>query len=513
MSSSKSKLANSDNGVTDGDQSQLLAAVDLGSNSFHTVVARYHGNRLDIIDRHKETVRLAAGIDDDYYLSEPAQNRALDCLERIQQLMSQVPPENIRAVGTNTLRRISNSQTFLPKAEAALGSSIDIISGHEEARLIWLGVTQSLGDAPAKRLILDIGGGSTEFIYGENQTPRQLASLQIGCVRLTEKYFANGDLTRKAFKAAKQDAMHELAPIQRRWRKFPWEIAIGTSGSAQAISLVLRDNGITDGTITYTGMRAVRSLCLKCGNSEQLHLAGLSSDRQRVFAAGLAAMMGIFKALKIDSLRTTETALREGVLYDLIGDRQGRELRHESVRSLARHYHLDRKHGRRISRTARELLRQVATPWKLEAEIYPAYLHWAARLHEIGLGIGFRGYHRHGAYIIDHSNLPGFSRQEQYILATLIQAHRKRLPLERLQSMKEKKALVIIKLAILLRIAVYLHRDRAPKRDTKVEITAKRNTVTLTFQRGWLARHPLTRADLAQEAERLAEAGFTLKIE
>lgn len=520
MSSNKSKkaaIAELTNNLRDsqntGNDDQLIAAIDLGSNSFHTVVARHQGNQLDIIDRHKETVRLAAGIDDDYFLNEDAQHRALDCLERIQQLMTQVPPENIRAVGTNTLRRISNSDSFLPLAEAALGSSIDIISGQEEARLIWLGVTQSLGDAPAKRLILDIGGGSTEFIYGENHTPHELASLQIGCVRLTEKYFGNGKLTRAAFKAAKQDAMHELAPIQRRWRKFPWEVAIGTSGSAQAISLVLRDNGITDGSITYAGMRAVRSLCLGFKNSENLNLPGLSSDRQRVFAAGLAAMMGIFKALKIDRLRTTETALREGVLHDLIGDRQGRELRHESVRALAKRYKLDDKQARRISKTARELLQQVAEPWGLTTEIYPAYLHWAARLHELGLVIGFRGYHRHGAYIADNSNLPGFSRQEQHILGTLVQAHRKRIPLERLQTMKESQALVLIKLSILLRIAVYLHRDRAPRRETDVKIHAINHVVALQFKRGWLARHPLTHSDLLQEAERLAEAGFTLKIE
>ncbi len=511
MSSTEPKLtANNDTPETD---SQLVAAIDLGSNSFHTVVARCQGNQLDIVDRHKETVRLAAGIDEHYFLNADAQQRALDCLQRISQLMSQVPNENIRAVGTNTLRRISNSETFLPQAEAALGTPIDIISGHEEARLIWLGVTKSLGDAPSKRLILDIGGGSTEFIYGEDHTPHELASLQIGCVRLTEKYFANGDLTSKAFKAARQDAMHELAPIQRRWRKFPWQTVIGTSGSAQAISLVLKENGLSDGTITYSGMREVRKLCIQCGNSQKLKLAGLSADREKVFAAGLAAMMGIFKALKIESMRTTETALREGVLYDLMGDRQGRELRHESVRALAKRHRLDSRHARRISKTARALLAQVANSWKLNTEIHMAYLHWAARLHELGLGIGFRSYHRHGAYIVDHSNMPGFSRQEQHTLGTLIQAHRKRIPLERLEHLTEKQGAVIIKLAILLRLAVYVHRDRAPKRETPIRIKAKGRQLTVTFKRGWLNRHPLTRADLEQEAARLTEAGFNLIID
>lgn len=509
MGNKISKLAASNH----GDQEQLIAAVDLGSNSFHTVVARCHGNQLDIIDRHKETVRLAAGLNSSNSLNQAAQTRALDCLERLKQLLSQVPQQNIRAVGTNTLRRISNSASFLPLAEKALGSSIDIISGQEEARLIWLGVTQSLGDAPSKRLIIDIGGGSTEFIYGEGHTPHELASLQIGCVRLTENYFSNGDLNKAAFKAARQHAMHELAPIQRRWRKFPWDIAIGTSGSAQAISLVLKENGITDGEITYAGMRAARALCIERGNSSNLDLAGLSNDRQRVFAAGLAAMMGIFKALKIKSMRTTETALREGVLYDLMGDRQGRELRHESVRALAKRYRLDNKHGRRISKTARLLLTQVATHWNLGSDSYAAYLHWAARLHELGLVVEHRSYHRHGAYVVDNSNLPGFSRQEQHILGTLIQGHRKRLPLERLSALSEERALILIKLAILLRIAVYLHRDRAPKREPQVSIHADRNSLTLAFKRGWLARHPLTFADLKQEATRLAEAGFTLKIE
>lgn len=477
------------------------------------MVARCVGNQLEVIDRHKETVRLAAGLNADDYLDQAAQQRALDCLERLQQLLSQVPANNIRAVGTNTLRRISNSDTFLPLAEAALGNNIDIISGHEEARLIWLGVTQSLGDAPPKRLIIDIGGGSTEFIFGENHTPHELTSLQIGCVRLNEKYFADGALNRAAFNAARLDAMHELAPMQRRWRKFPWDIAIGTSGSAQAIRLVLQANNLTDGDITYDGMRAAEKLCIAQGNSAQLDLAGLSDDRKPVFAAGLAAMMGIFKALKIKAMRTTETALREGVLYDLMGDRQGRELRHESVRALAQRYRVDHKQSRRISKTARELLSQVSQSWGLEHDSYAAHLHWAARLHELGLVIGYRGYHRHSAYVVDNTSLPGFSRQEQHLLGTLIHGHRKRLPLDRLTHLPEKRALVLLKLTILLRIAVYLHRDRAPRREPHVSLVAKSHSLTVRFRHGWLARHPLTKADLLQEATRLADAGFTLNIE
>ena len=304
-----------------------------------------------------------------------------------------------------------------------------------------------------------------------------------------------------------------METIKRRWRRYPWQVAIGTSGSAQAISLVLQAHGFTDGAITLAGMKAAQKLCIACGNSERLHLQGLSEDRQRVFAAGLAAMMGIFKALKIDSMSPTETALREGVLYDLISDRQGRELRHASVRALAKRHRLDAKHARRVSKTARALLAQVADAWKLNREIYPAYLHWAARLHELGLAISYRGYHRHGAYVVDYSNMPGFSRQEQHILATLIQGHRKRLPLERLETLREKHALTVIKLSILLRLAVYLHRDRSPKKQPHIEITAKRNNISLRFKRGWLARHPLTRADLEKEASRLTEAGFNLHIE
>lgn len=491
---------------------QLIAAVDLGSNSFHTVIGRYQDKKLDIIDRHKETVRLAAGLDDDDKLSLDAQQRALDCLTRLKQLLGQVPNQNIRAVGTNTLRRVSSPQNFLSQAEAALGSPIDIISGHEEARLIWLGVTQSLGDAPAKRLIVDIGGGSTEFVYGEQHEPKVLDSLQIGCVRLTEKYFAEGKLTHKAFKLAQLDAMHELAPIQRKWRKLKWDLVIGTSGSAQAISLVLAANNITDGTITLDGMRAAKKLCVKCKNSSKLYLEGLSEDRQRVFAAGLAAMIGIFKALKIKRMRITETALREGVLYDMLTDRQGRELRHESIRALAKRYQLDSKQGRRISKTARELLSQVSAAWGLEEEIHAAFLHWAARLHELGLSLNHRGYHRHGAYILDHSNLPGFSRQEQHTLATLVHGHRKSLPMTRLQALNEPRAVAALKLMILLRIAVYLHRDRTPKKAPELKALASHNKLTLTFKTGWLNRHPLTQLDLQTESKRLAEAGYQLNI-
>ena len=512
MLSSKRATQRQDDTSNSPAEPQLIAAVDLGSNSFHTVIGRYEDKKLDIIDRHKETVRLAAGLDANDNLSEEAQQRALDCLTRLKQLLGQIPNSNIRAVGTNTLRRINQSEAFLAKAEAALGSRIDIISGHEEARLIWLGVTQSLGEAPAKRLIIDIGGGSTEFIYGENHQPIQLDSLQIGCVRLTETWFPEGKLSNKAFKEAQLDAMHELAPIQRKWRKFKWDLVIGTSGSAQAISLVLAANGISDGTITLKGMLAAQALCVACKNSAKLQLNGLSEDRQKVFAAGLAAMIGIFKSLKIKRMRTTETALREGVLFDMLSDRQGRELRHESIRALAKRYRLDSKQGRRVSKTARELLSQVSKQWGLEEDIHAAFLHWAARVHELGLSLNHRGYHRHGAYILDHSNLPGFSRQEQYMLSTLVHGHRKSLPLSRLQSLAEPQAVIALKLAVLLRIAVYLHRDRTPKKAPEVRARASSNKLTLTFRTGWLNRHPLTKLDLQTESTRLAEAGYKLSI-
>lgn len=501
------------------DKTDFFAAIDLGSNSFHTVIARSVGDasssNLMIVDRHKESVRLAAGLDANDVLNEGTQANALACLDRFKQLLNQIPPAQIRAVGTNTLRRAGNGNDFLQRAEAALGVPIDIISGLEEARLIYQGVSHDLGNAPSKRLVVDIGGGSTEFIHGEDEKPLMMDSLQIGCVRLTQQFFPNKAITQAAMSNAITEVRHELAPVKRRWRKAKWDIAIGASGTAQAIGQVLSELQITDGTLTADGLETLADICVAAENSDSLNFAALSADRALVFPAGVAAMLGIFRTLKIKRMQPVETALREGVLQELSGGSNYAEIRQQSVEQLAQRHHLDLEHGLRVERTAERLLAQLVSNWDIDFNSQSPLLHWAARLHEIGLTIAHKNYHQHGAYILRNSNLPAFSHRDQESIATLILAQRKRFPFESFESVeprRSKRLIQLKKLAVVLRIAIILHRTRNPDRVPEVNASIVNNELCLSFPPSWLLGHPMVSHDLTQERNKLLAAGITLRF-
>lgn len=501
------------------DKTDFYAAIDLGSNSFHVVIARSVGDAssrsLMIVDRHKEAVRLAAGLDSNDVLSDSTQTNALACLERFKQLLNHIPPAHIRAVGTNTLRRAGNGNDFLQRAEAALGVPIDIISGLEEARLIYQGVSHDLGAAPERRLVIDIGGGSTEFIHGAGETPLMMDSLQIGCVRLTTQFFSDGLISSQAMNAATIEVQHELTPVKRRWRHADWDIAIGASGTAQAIGQVLAELQLTDGTLTRNGLEQLAGVCISKGDTRELNFASLSSDRKVVFPAGLAAMLGIFRSLKIKTMVPVETALREGVLQELSGSSNYAEIRQQSVARLAYRHHLDLEHGLRVERTAERLLSQVADAWAVDFATYSPLLHWAARLHEIGLSIAHKNYHQHGAYILRHSNLPAFSHRDQESIALLIQAQRKRFPVDVFESTQRRcndRLQRLKKLAVLLRLAIILHRTRNPDRVPEVNLSLDNETLCLGFPPAWLASHPMVSHDLLQEKNKLSNAGIAMQF-
>lgn len=501
------------------DKTDFYAAIDLGSNSFHAVIARSVGDSssssLMVVDRHKEAVRLAAGLDENDVLSDTTQAGALACLDRFKQLLNQIPPAHIRAVGTNTLRRAGNGNDFLQRAETALGVPIDIISGLEEARLIYQGVSHDLGDAPEQRLVIDIGGGSTEFIHGSGETPLMMDSLQIGCVRLTKQFFAEGIIGATAFNNAITEVQHELSPVKRRWRKANWEIAIGASGTAQAISQVLAELQITDGALTRDGLEQLAEICVARGHTSELNFNSLSADRKIVFPAGTAAMLGIFRSLKIKTMIPVETALREGVLQELSGSSNYAEIRQQSVEQLALRHHLDLEHGLRVERTAERLLSQIADEWDVDFAGYSPLLHWAARLHEIGLSIAHKSYHQHGAYILQNSSLPAFSHRDQESIALLIQAQRKRFPIEAFESPQDVGSgsrSSLKKLAVLLRLAIILHRTRNPDRVPEVNLSLADGTLCLAFPPTWLDTHPMVTHDLSQERNKLQSAGIDMQF-
>lgn len=490
----------------------LLAAVDLGSNSFHMVVARRAGGHLHVLDRLRERVALAEGLDAKQRLSADAQARALACLARFGQRLRDLPEGAVRAVGTNTLRVASGSGEFLARCERKLGHRIEIISGREEARLVYLGVAHALGEEPGRRrLVVDIGGGSTECVIGEGFDPVEADSFFMGCVTFTSRFFADGAITRKRLERAMLAARLELEPIERRYRARGWSRAIGSSGTVLAIEAILRDSGWSEGGITRSGLERLREAVMRARRVDRLALPSLTAERAGVLPAGLAILLAVFEAFGLQRMTASSGALREGLLHDLVGRIRLEDARENAVEVAWERWHVDVEHARRVEREALHLLRAVEAAWPADARMRSA-LSWAARLHEVGLSVAWAKHHEHGAYLVRHSHLPGFSRDEQELVASLISAHRRKLSAESLQGQRLLPVRDALRLAVLLRLAVRLHRSRSPRALPRYRFEARGKRVSVAFPKGFLGAHPLTREDLEEESAQLADAGFRLIV-
>lgn len=489
-----------------------VAAVDLGSNSFHMVVAKLDHDELRVIDRLRERTALAEGLDDGDRLKSKVAERAIDCLGRFGQRLAHMPADSVRAVGTNTLRRMRDSRAFLQKAQAALGHRIEVISGREEARLIYLGVSHAHSDDSRRRLVVDIGGGSTECILGEGLEILESDSLQMGCVGWTVKHFPDGSITRERMEKAQIAAGLELQGLARRYKRLGWESAVGSSGTIVACEEMLRAAGWSEGGIDAKGLRKLRRALVEAGHASKLQLPALQPDRAGVLAGGVAVLSAIFKILDIDELHPSPGALREGVLHDLFGRIKHEDVREPTIRSFARRYHVDLEQAGRVERTALALLTQVVAGWELESAANERTLSWAARLHEIGLGISYSGYHRHGAYIVANADMNGFSKQDQQQLAALIEAHRRKPDPARFEALPSDLQEATLRLAVLLRLAVRLHRSRSPRALPELRLFVRRRELRMEFAEGWLDQHPLSRADLEEEANQLAQLGVELRV-
>jgi exopolyphosphatase/guanosine-5'-triphosphate,3'-diphosphate pyrophosphatase len=491
-------------------QQTEVAAIDLGSNSFHMVIAQIKNGQLKVIDRLREPVRLADGLDEWQRLGEEAQQRALACLERFGQRLANFPQGCVRTVGTNTLRAAHNGPEFIAKAEQLLGHPIEVVSGTEEARLIYQGVLNSLALDEKKRLVIDIGGGSTELIIGKGFKPNLMESLSMGCVSMSQRYFKGGAITAAAWEKALLFALLELEPKISVYRKQGWDIAVGASGTIRAIDKVIQVAGWEHEGITLSALRRMQRALLEAGNVNRLKMSGLNQDRAAVFPGGVVILLACFEALGIKQMRVADGALREGLLYDLLGRISHNDIRSQSVQHLAARYHVDLDQAARVAKTAQRCLKQAARDWNLEYEYYGRWLAWAAMLHEIGLDIAHNQYHKHGAYVIENADLAGFSLQEQKVVALLVLAHRRRFPLKAINEVRQPKVKVIQGLAILLRLATLLHRSRDSEELPSFKLKAEKKTLSLTFPKQWLDAHPLTRADLEQETDYLAELGVKL---
>ena len=490
---------------TEIDDPSVIAAIDLGSNSFHMVVANNQNGRLKIIDRIREMVRLSAGLSDSDELNQDAQQRALACLERFGQRLRDMHADSVRAIGTNALRRAKNTEGFLQAAQEALGHPIEIISGIEEARLIYQGTTYAISRPYDQRIVVDIGGGSTELIIGEGVKPIYMESLFMGCVSISEQYFPEGKLDQQSFDKAFIAAQLQLRPVIRKFKKLGWNLEIGTSGTIKAISEVVHEQLGGGKTISQQALHQLRDTMLAAGHIKSLNMPGVKKERLPVLPGGVAILLAIFDSLGLDHLNYSDGGLREGVLHDFLGRLRldHEDVRTQTVSNLEQRHYVDFEQANRIEITALLLLSKVKFNWELTAPDFENYLRWAARLHEIGIDIAHSGYHRHGAYLLQNSDLPGFAWNEQRILACLVGCHRRKIRTALFADFHEAMRKPVGYLITLLRLSVLLNRDRIDGELPIVNLHAQDDALKIEFPNAWLDSHPLTRIDLEQEEEYL----------
>ena len=484
-----------------------IAAIDLGSNSFHMIIARWDSDQLILLDRLREPVRLGWGLNDDGSLSDDARERALGCLERFGEVLREYPSRSVRIVGTKTLRSISDSSEFLAAAQARLGHPVEIISGDEEARLVYLGVAHCVAPAEGTRMVIDIGGGSTEIILGQGMEPKLKESLSMGCVALSKRFFQDGKVTDKAVKKARIACLQELEPVGELFLEKGWSEVLGASGTIKAVAKVCLAEGWSDGTITRDSLDKIIKIYREHGKTDA-KISGLSDDRQTVFLGGVIVLNALFESLQIESMTAADWALREGLLYDLKGRLENLDIRQSSVDALARRFHVNMEKSSRIEQTALALLAQVGDDWELNADEAQKLLSWSARLYAVGLDIAHSDFHKHSAYIVAHVDLAGCSKAEQMQLSALVLAHRKRFPVK--QFPMENTALVQV--AILLRLALIFHRGRKKEAQLPIALRTANHKIKLTLPAEWLEGNPLTHADLESEARYLQDIDYQLDI-
>jgi exopolyphosphatase/guanosine-5'-triphosphate,3'-diphosphate pyrophosphatase len=475
---------------------ETVAAVDLGSNSFRLQVGRVVDDQIYILDSMKEPVRLASGLTADKRLDEAAKARALDALRRFGERLRGLDRGAVRVVATNTLRVAKNTGEFLPQAEAALGFPIEIIAGREEARLIYIGASHSLPMAAHKRLVVDIGGGSTEFIIGKRHDPQLMESLYMGCVSYTLRFFPDRKIDKRRLREAQIAAAKEIELIAYDYQRLGWKEAVGSSGSARAIADVLELNDLNpngESGITRTGLDRLCSLLIKAGSAEALDLPGVKGDRLPVLPGGVAIMSAIFEELGIERMTYAEGALRLGVLYDLLGRFHHHDMRDSTVAQFRRRYQVEADQAERVTMTALSALTQLAKGSPSEDDVQ--FLSWATRLHEIGISVAHNAYHKHGAYILTYADMPGFSKKDQARLAMLVLGHRGKL--EKLSAIPAVDSAWT--LIFCLRLAVLLHRTRDDRALPTWSVEMLGNGFQLELPAEWLDSNPWTAAALGEE--------------
>ena len=481
----------------------MFAAVDLGSNSFRLHVAQHDGDTMQVLKSVRDPIRLGAGLDAMGNLSEAAMRTALDCLARFKTILAAYPLNAVRVVATNTIRIAGNAAAFLPVAEKAIGYPIEIISGEEEGRLIYMGVASTVGMPGERRLVIDIGGGSTELIVGTGQDITQVESFSTGTVRVSQDFFIGGRIDGAAFDAAilaSRSLFEDAAPL---YGPAHWSIAYGSSGTMRAIGEAIAKNDLGDGTLSLASCEALRERLIDFGETGRIVLAGMKPDRAAVIVGGLSILMGIMQELGIDSVQPIEAGLRMGVLWDLHLRATKRDRREQSVRGFLQRFGGDAARADRVADYAGQTFGMM----KPADESLARHLHWSALLHEVGQAVSHSGYHKHGAYLIEHADLPGFTTREQRCMATLIAAQKGNLR-------KVSDALTDPDLAraiLALRLAVLFSHARLALDGAGLRVKMK-SRIELELDSAWVAQHPTVAFWMQKERACWIEVGIEFVI-
>ncbi|HQT25447.1 MAG TPA: Ppx/GppA phosphatase family protein [Burkholderiales bacterium] len=472
-------------------------------------IARVVDDQVYPLDSLRGTVRLAAGLTPDNFLDEAAEKRAIECLNRFGERLRGLPAHAVRAVGTNTFRVATNASEFLEKAEIALGFPIEVIAGQEEARLIYLGVAHGLPASDENRLVIDIGGGSTEFIIGSRLTPLKLASLYMGCVSYSLRFFPEGSMGKTNMKQAELSARLELQGIAGDFSREYWGEAIGSSGTARSLSDVLEQSGFSQSGITMEGLEKLRAHLIKVGDVKRLQLPGLRPERMQILPGGFSIMYAAFRELGIERMNPAKGALRQGVLYDMLGRFHHKDMRVVTTNQFMKRYHVDQAQARRVDALSSLLGEKLVKSIQgIDAEYELQHLSWAAMLHEIGISVAHNAYHKHSAYILANADMPGFSKKEQARLSLLVLGHKGSL--SKMLGMLHHPA--DLSLIFSLRMASLFHRSRADVALPAMDAEATSAGFNLYIQSGWLSRNPLTSTALKEEIREWKSLEVDLKL-
>jgi exopolyphosphatase/guanosine-5'-triphosphate,3'-diphosphate pyrophosphatase len=488
---------------------QLYAAVDLGSNSFHMVIVRVVAGSVHIIGKVKQKVRLAAGLDENMVLDQLSLERGWNCLETFAERLQDIPISNIKIVGTATLRLAANADVFIKKAETILKHKLNVIDGEEEARQIYLGVAYTSANQ-GNSLVIDIGGASTEVIVGNDMTPIHLVSMNMGCVTFKERFFADGNISEGNFDDAIKQAKFLLEPVANDFINFDWQQCLGASGTPQAITEILVTQGISD-SIRIDYLLNLKQQCIDCVTIDLLQIDGLTESRRAIFPSGLAILIALFEQLNIQEMQISGGALREGLIYGMLDNMQQNDRRLQTLEQCIERFHIDPDHAYRVKDIALSLFKQVQNQMMLGKVDCEAMLMASAMLHETGLHIEYKLHHQHGAYILSHLPMVGYTQQQCAGIKTLVQSHRQEIKLGLFDSFHPEVRKALLVLVRVLRLSCLLSIRRKDNLLADFTLIIEEEKWTLTFPEGWLKSHPLIDAELANEKWQQHKVGWTLE--